>query len=101
MDTTKRARTLRKKEQDNGQLDPRRIRTLKRQYRAVETEPERAEFMASLQSEERRQLRLALYRALRTDKDRERFLLALSSAELHTLMWDLTYDSHQRGRRLA
>ncbi|MGH9832823.1 MAG: hypothetical protein ACREBD_04715 [Blastocatellia bacterium] len=48
----------------------------------------------------RRYIIKAEYESLKTDRARDRFLNKLSSAELHTLMWDLTYEGHRAGRRL-
>jgi hypothetical protein len=48
----------------------------------------------------RRYIIKAEYESLKTDRARDRFLNKLSSAELHTLMWDMTYESHRAGRRL-
>jgi len=48
----------------------------------------------------RRYIIKAEYETLKTDKARDLFLSKLSSAELHTLVWDLTYEGHRAGRRL-
>ncbi|MGH9837540.1 MAG: hypothetical protein ACREEM_02015 [Blastocatellia bacterium] len=101
MPKTKQSTTRGKKVQQNGQPDADRIESLKQQFLSLKSGAARAAFIKPLSAEERRPLLLLQLRMFRSDSGRVRFLRRLSSAELHTLMWDMTYESHQQGRRLA
>lgn len=101
MPNTKQSKTRGRNGRQNGLPDAGRIESLKQQFLSLKSGAARAAFLKPLSPEERRPLLLLHYRTLRSDSGRDRFLRKLTSAELHTLVWDMTYENHQQGGRPA
>lgn len=91
----------RKNGQHNGEPDPRRLKELLAQFLALRTYEARRKFLVPLSWPEQTELIKEKYKTLKTDRARDRYLNALTFEQLHSLMWGLTYDSHNRRRRRA
>jgi hypothetical protein len=105
MPTAKRLSTSKNNGRRDGSATPKRLESLKQQYRLLETLEDMDKFLSQLTLDElraiakntrrrnkqwqtllRRRIIKAEYQSLKTDKARDKFLAQLSSPELHALM---------------